>query len=133
MKFIPSGEKLTILLEGAEIFFGFRREIVLSRENIESIEWHADYSFGERIWRTGGADIPNVLYAGYFRGDGIKYYLYLRSPKGVTWSSSPVVTTNTLVIKTSGHQFDQILLTVPRDEADVVIKWWQSQFARTDT
>jgi hypothetical protein len=127
MKFDVAADHLTVTLQGMEIFFGLRRRLTIPRANIVNLEWQADSGLEGRLWRLAGTDIPTVLYAGYFRGNGQKYYLYLQNPRGLTWLSTPIITQNTLLITTWDFPYKQILLTCQPDIGASLVNWWRNK------
>lgn len=127
MKFIAEDTELTIKLEGAEVFFGLKRQLVIPRNDIVNLEWQPDFTFTGKLWRVFGSGIPNVLYAGYFRAAGEPYYLYLHQPVGVGWVSGVVRVQDTLVITTQDYRYKQIFLTCNPDVAAGLLNWWKQK------
>ena len=125
MKFIAEDDTLTIKLEGWEVFFGLKRELVIPRGSITSLEWHEDFIFDKKIWRTFGSGIVGVLYAGHFRGGGVRYFLYVRRPLGITWLNGNFRAQNVLLITTQDYAYKQIILTSDEAIAAGLINWWR--------
>ena len=125
MKFIVQDNSLVLKLQRSEQFFGFKRRLVIPRENITSLEWHGLYTFTDRIWRAWGTGMPGLLYAGHFRGGGERYFLYLHKPHGVSWVQGSIVSQNTLVITTHDYPYKQVLVTCPPDKGIELVSWWR--------
>jgi hypothetical protein len=125
MKFFADDNQLIVTLEGAEVFFGLKRQLIIPRSSIVNLEWQPALNFTERIWRVAGAGIPGVLYAGHFRGNGQRYYLYLRRPRGISWAGNPIEAENVLVITTQHYPYAQILLTCEPDIGASLLNWGQ--------
>lgn len=128
MKFIAEADALTIKLEGWEVILGLRRKIVIPRASIASLTWQPDFKFMGSLFRVGGTSLPNALYAGYFRGNGQRYYLYMHKPHGMSWTASGVITApNVLDIITADFWITRLLLTCNQTVADGLSTWWQGK------
>jgi hypothetical protein len=125
MKFVTDKGHLTISLEGIEIVLGLKRRLIIPRDKIVNLSWHSEYSFDQKVWRTAGAGIVNILYAGHFRGAGKRYFLYLHNPHGLSWATGSIITENTLVITLTDYEYSQILVSCPPDIGSRLVDWKQ--------
>jgi hypothetical protein len=127
MKFVASDQDLTITLEGVEVFFGLKRRLVIPRSSITGLEWRPDFIFEGKLWRMVGSGIPGLLYAGHFRADGQRYYLYLQQPTGVGWVNGIIRAQNVLVITTQDFGYKQIFLTCNPEVGAGLLNWWHQR------
>ena len=126
MKFITDPQRLVIKLEGLEVFFSLRLKIAIPKQKINSIDWSAEFTFPNRMWRIFGSGMPGLLDAGIFRGGGSNYYLYLKKPKGVSLTGGPKAAKNVLVISTNDYRYGQVFVTATKQQADELAAWLHS-------
>ncbi|HWB39087.1 MAG TPA: hypothetical protein VG604_02480 [Candidatus Saccharimonadales bacterium] len=124
MKFLAEDDQLTVTLEGVEVFFALKRKLVIKRSDIVDLQWQPKFKLDRRLWRIGGADIPRAVWAGRFIGGGKRYFLYIRGPKGLTWSPTPQDLQNILVITIQNSFYHEILLTCAPDIAASLLNWF---------
>ncbi len=122
MKIGTTSDSLIITLDGVEMFLALRRRLVIPRGHIVNIEWKEQFYGLKPLWRLAGTGAPGVLFAGYFRSRGRRYFLYVRKPRG--WAS--MTARNVLVIETQNFRFDNVIITVSPSQADEVLAWWRS-------
>ena len=125
MKFIAEDDALTVKFQGTEVLLGLKRQLVIPRASITSLDWQPQFTFRGKLWRVAGAGLPGLLYAGHFRAAGDLYYLYLYQPVGVGWVNGAVRAQNVLVITTQGYHYKQIFLTCNPDVGAGLLNWWQ--------
>jgi hypothetical protein len=124
MKFITDDQQLTIILEGWEVLWGFRRKLIVPKTAIASLSWQADYKFTGSLFRVGGTGFPGVLYAGYFRANGQRAYLYMKKPRGMSWTAYGTITApNILEIKTQGFKYPLVLLSCSPEQGSLLTDW----------
>jgi hypothetical protein len=124
MKFIADDDQLTIRLQGIEIFFGLQRTLDIQKSKIVSLDWSPQFTFPQKVWRLAGSSIVGILYAGHFRGNGERYFFYLRNPHGLSWVGGGISAENVLVITLQNHSYNQVVLTCKADIADGLVGWW---------
>ena len=125
MKISLAGDSLEIVFTGAEQVFALRQKITIPKSQITNVSWHDSFTredFGT-MWRLAGTNIPEVLFAGYFRGQGNNEFLYVDHPKGFLHPEAH----NVLVIKTR-EPFPQrrVLLTLDAARAGEILSWWRA-------
>ena len=127
MKFLAENETLTITLEGWEIVNGLKRKIVINRGQIADLTWQTEFRFVGSLFRVGGVGLPRVLYAGHFRANGNRAFLYLRQPKGMSWTPHGIITApNVLAITTVNHRYSLILLNCDEQTGKGIANWWKA-------
>jgi hypothetical protein len=126
MKFIAENDQLTIRLENIEVLLGLKRALIMPRASIVDLNWYPEYSFDKKVYRMAGAGIVNILYAGHFRGSGLRYFFYLRNPRGISWANSDITSNNTLVITLQDYPYAQVLVTCQPDIGAQLMKWWRT-------
>lgn len=133
MNFITEDDQLTIQLTGWEKLWGLRRKIILKRRSIAALSWQPHFVFRGSMFRVGGTGLPNVLYAGYFHGNGQRYFLYVHKPRGMSWTADGVITApNILDITTVDYKLKRLLLTCDETQANALITWWNSSAHPTE-
>ena len=127
MKFTTTSKELTITFEGWEILWGLKRKLVVPKANITSISWQAEYKHTGSLFRVVGTSAPRVLYAGYFRANGVREYLYMKQPKGMSWTADGVVTAPDIVaIATKNYKYSLVLLTCSAEDGQRLADWASS-------
>jgi hypothetical protein len=130
MHFIANEDSLVVKLQGWEVLLGLRRKIIIPRSSIISLTWQPEFRFQGSMFRVGGTGLPTVLYAGHFRGNGQRYYLYMHQPRGMSWTADGVITApHILDIQTVDFRIARLLLTCNKETADKLIGWWQGTAA----
>jgi hypothetical protein len=125
MKFLAEDDKLTITLEGAEMFWALKRRLVIPRSQIAELTWRPQYVLPRRMLRLAGTDIPGLLWAGRFIGGGQRFFLYVQRPVGVTWSKNPQPMSNVLVVTLQGSRYTQVIMTCQPDIGPQLAAWWR--------
>jgi hypothetical protein len=129
MKFLAEDDKLTVSFEGLEIFWAFRRRLVIPRAAITSLNWMPQFSYqGNRFFRLGGVGLPGLLYAGNFRAvGGDWYFLYVSRPRGIHWlSGGPFTALNTLDIVTQDYRYGRIMISCRPDIGAGLMNWFKN-------
>lgn len=112
MKFVAEQDTLTILFEGWEILFGLKRSLTIPRSSIINLSWHPEFVHRGSLFRVVGTGLPGVLYAGYYRANGVRAYLYAKYPRGLSWTADGIVTIpNALVITTQQYRYPLVMVT----------------------
>ncbi len=125
MKFLAEGDTLTITLEGMEVFWALKRRLSISRSQIIDLNWAAQYVLPRRMLRIAGTDIPSVLWAGRFMGGGVRSFLYVRRPIGVTWGRNPQPMSNVLALQLRDHRYSWVILTCQPEIGSRLVDWWR--------
>jgi hypothetical protein len=124
MKFTTDSNQLTITLEGWEILWGLKRRLVIPKSAIASVSWRAEYKHTGSLFRVVGTGAPLLLYAGYFRANGQRAYLYMKKPKGMSWTSYGEVTApNIVAITTKDYKYPLVLLTASPEDGQRLADW----------
>jgi hypothetical protein len=127
MKFITDDRQLTIILEGWEVLWGLRRRLVIPKTAIATVSWQAGYTHRGSMFRVLGTGFPGVLYAGYFRANGHRAYLYVKKPRGMSWTADGIITApNILEIKTNGFKYPLVLLSCSPEQGSLLADWARS-------
>lgn len=128
MKFVADTDELTIKLEGAEVFFGLRRQLVVPKQQITGLEWAPEFTYDGPLLRAAGAGFPGVLYAGQFRDVRIKewLYLYVRNPRGMSIGGH-MTGKNVLIVTTEEYRYKQIIVNCQPDIGATLTSWWQKR------
>ncbi len=128
MKFTTDSKQLIITLEGWEILWGLKHKLVIPKSAITSVSWQAEYKHTGSLFRVVGTSAPRVLYAGYFRANGVRAYLYMKKPKGMSWTADGVVTApNILAITTKNYKYSLALLTCIPEDGQRLADWAAAQ------
>lgn len=124
MKFTTSPTDLTITLEGWEQLWGLKKHLVIPKTAIVSLDYQADYTFRGSLFRVVGTSMPWVLYAGYFRANGRRAYLYMKKPRGLSWTADGTITApDVLEIKTTGYKYPLVLLSCSPEQGRLLADW----------
>ena len=124
MKFTTDDQNLTITLEGWEVLWGLRRKLVIPASSILSLSWKREFMHTGSLFRVVGTGAPRVLYAGYFRANGARAYLYMKRPKGMSWTANGTVTApNILAITTKDYRFPLVLVTSSPEDGQRLADW----------
>jgi hypothetical protein len=115
------------VFEGVEIFFALKRKLDLAKPHIVDMKWFTQFKFSGRLWRIMGTGVPRLLYAGYFRGRGRRYFLYLSSPQGWAWKHGSLQARNVLVITTQNYRYQEIILTCPAKTGKELVEWFKDR------
>jgi hypothetical protein len=126
MQFLAEDDKLTITLEGMEVFWALKRRLVMPRSQIADLNWQARLQLPQRMLRLAGTDLPGILWAGRFIGEGNRYFLYVQRPTGVTWSRNPQPMRNVLVISLRAARYAQIMVTCQPEIGAQLQMWWRN-------
>lgn len=127
MKILAEQDNLTIQLEGWETLFGLKRKLVLPRALITNVTWHPDFVHRGSLFRVAGTGLPGVLYAGYYRVNGQRAYLYAKYPRGLSWTADGIVTMpNALVITTKDFRYPLIVVTSSPEIGERLTSWFRS-------
>lgn len=120
MKLQTNGE-LKIILEGSERFLALSGGVVIPWHQIARIAWFDEFSDFRRLWRVAGTGMPGVLLCGHFHGEHAWHFLFVRNPSG--WFKARAK--NIMLIETRDSTYARIILSVDKEEAAPIIKWWQ--------
>lgn len=125
MKFVAEDIALTIKLEGAEMFFGLKRKLVLPREKMVDLTWAPEFNYGDLVLRVGGTGAPKMLYAGHFRDLTTRetLFLYLRRPRGLPVNGT-LSDANVLAITMRDYPYAKVFVTCQPDIGASLMNWF---------
>lgn len=127
MKFVAEQNSLTITLEGWEVVLGLKRKLIIPRASITSLTWQQEFVHRGSLFRVFGSGFPGVLYAGYFRANGKRAYLYVRRPRGMSWVADGIVTMpKSLVITTENYYYPLTVITSSPEIGTRLEEWFRS-------
>lgn len=128
MKFIAEDNVLTIKLEGVEMLWGLKRQLVLPREKIAGLTWSPEFDYRDLMVRIGGTGAPRLLYAGHFRDIDTKetLFLYLRRPKGIPELRS-VSDANVLAVTMRDFPYAKVLVSCQPDIGASLLNWFENK------
>lgn len=126
MKFLADDDGLTVCLEGAEMFFGLKRKLVLPRSKMVDLSWTPEYNFADLLLRIGGTGAPRLLFAGHFRDVDTRenLFLYLRLPKGLPLTRS-LSDANVLAVTMRDFPYAGIYVTCRPDIGASLMNWFK--------
>ena len=125
MKFITDDQQLVVLFEGWEVLWGLKRKLTVPKAAITSLSWQSDYKFTGKLLRVVGTGAPWLLYAGYFRANGKRAYLYMQKPRGMSWTVDGVVSApDMLEIRTANYKYPLVLLSTDRLTGKRLADWF---------
>jgi hypothetical protein len=120
MKISHTATDLLITFEGTERFWAFKKNLIVPKKCIVSIDWSKLFTEFDEIWRVAGTGAPGMLFAGHFRGKGKWQFLFVRKPKGLFWRFRAA---DVLEIKTRNFIYAKVLLSVDEQTARELIAW----------
>lgn len=127
MKFVAEDDKLMILLHGWEVFASLKRKIVVPRSCIRSLDWQPEFVHRGSLIRLVGLGLPGALYAGRYIGNGLRYFIYMQKPRGISWvSTGQVSAPNILDIETIDFRYKRLLLSCSPEIGPQLVQWWGS-------
>jgi hypothetical protein len=127
MKFQADQDSLTITLEGWEVVWGLKRKLVIPRAAITNLTWQAEFVQRGSLFRVAGTSLPGVLFAGYFRANGKRAYLYVRQPRGMSWTADGLVTIPAaLVITTENYRYSLVIASSTQEIGERLVSWFRS-------
>jgi hypothetical protein len=127
MKFNATDEALTITFEGWEVLLGLKRKLIIPKASITNLTWQPEFVHRGSLFRVAGSGLPGVLYAGYFRANGERAYLYARNPRGMSWTADGMVTVpNALVISTENYYYPLVVVTSTPEIGERLVSWFRS-------
>jgi hypothetical protein len=127
MKFNASDEALTITFEGWEVLLGLKRKLIIPKAAITNLTWQPEFVHRGSLFRVVGSGFPAILYAGYFRANGKRAYLYARKPRGMSWTANGIVTIpNTLVITTENYYYPLVIVSSTPEIGERLTRWFRS-------
>ncbi len=128
MRFIAESDSLTIILEGWEAIAGLKRRLIVPRSKIVNLTWQPEFVHRGSLFRVAGTGFPGVLYAGYYRANRSRAYLYLKRPRGLSWTADGIVTAaSVLVISTDDYHFPLIALSCQPEIGAQLEAWFRSE------
>ena len=127
MKFLAEQDSLTIRFEGWEMFFGLKRQLVIPRAAITNLSWQPEFVHRGSLFRVVGTGLPGVLYAGYYRANSERAYLYAKHPRGMSWTADGMVTMpDALVITTEKYRYQLVVVTCTPEIGERLTSWFRS-------
>ncbi len=114
---------LIIELEGTQKLWGLRRKLIIPKENISKIEWFDLFEDFGNIRRLYGTAAPGLLYAGLFKNNGNRNFLYVKKPHKLVRPYA----NNILLIETNGFKYSRVILTTDKTTATEIISWWHGK------
>ena len=127
MKFLAEQDALIITLEGWELLWGLKRKLIIPRSAIRSLSWQPDYVHHGYLFRLAGTELPGVLYAGYFKANGKRAYLYVHRPRGISWTAEGTVSMpSALVITTEQYFYPLVVVNCNQEIAERLEDWFRS-------
>lgn len=112
MRIFTQNDSLVVEFHGAEVFWAFKKRIVIPFDNLTSLELRETWQWpatGTPL-RTGGTFVPKTLMAGRYRVEGQQYFAYVRLRKGSGFGT--VEADSVAVITTNDYPYRQIFLSV---------------------
>jgi hypothetical protein len=128
MRFRIDDDRLTITLEGIEVFWTLKRKLVVPRSHVVQAVWTEDFviSRGELGFRFGSV-IPGYLFAGTFVGATHgRSFLYMEHARGLL---QHIGAPHILQLQLRDQPYDRILVTVDDAAMADQIVAWASQVA----
>ncbi|MEO6513748.1 MAG: hypothetical protein ABIR37_03600 [Candidatus Saccharimonadales bacterium] len=127
MKFVADQDMLTITLEGWEVLLGLKRKLIIPRASITNLTWQPEFVHRGSLFRVVGSGLPGILYAGYFRANGKRAYLYAKKPRGMSWTADGMVTVpDALVITTENYYYPLIVVSSTPEIGERLTDWFRS-------
>ena len=124
MKFHLEDDSLTIIFEGVEQLWAFRRKLTIPKLDITHAVWQEGVSIPRRElgWRIGGTALPGILFAGRFMGFEGRNFVYLQRPRGMF---GDVQVAHALTLEVKNCPYKRFILTIDKpDIAQSIITWW---------
>lgn len=121
MKIVTSKEGIGLELHGKEQLWSLRARIRVPTETIQMVRFESLFQ-DWRKWqiRMPGTNAPKLLMAGSYWTEEGWDFLYAKRPAGFY---KPRLN-DVLVIETDQNKYRRLILSVARDEADMVARWW---------
>lgn len=119
---LTTNESLTFVLEGAEQVLAFRAKVKVARKDIINISWHDKFNdWPELQVRMPGSYLPSWIMAGSYWNDEGWDFVLAKKPKGLL---QPLLF-DVIVVETNQNKYKRIILKMPREKAEEIIKWWE--------
>jgi hypothetical protein len=127
MKFVADQDQLIITFEGWEVVLGLKRKLIIPKSSITSLTWQAAFVHRGSLFRVAGSGLPGVLYAGYYRANGKRAYLFARKPRGLSWTADGIVTApDALVITTEQYYYPLVVVSSTPEIGRRLTDWFRS-------
>jgi hypothetical protein len=127
MKFLAEDDNLTITLEGWEVLLGLKRKLIIPKTNIMNLTWQPKFVHRGSLFRVVGTGFPGVLYAGRFHANGQRAYLYMKKPRGMSWTADGLVEApNMLVIAIEDFRYPLVLISSTPEVGDRLTSWFRN-------